>query len=64
MPVQVVIARSFLSAGLFWVLLFAPAVYSQASKAAGSADWDKLIDAAKKEGKVTVSLPASAEMKK
>ncbi len=39
-------------------------VYSQPNKAAGSADWDKLIDAAKKEGKVTVSLPASAEMKK
>jgi ABC-type Fe3+ transport system substrate-binding protein len=27
-------------------------------------EWDKLIDAAKKEGKVTVSVPASAEVKK
>ncbi len=52
-----------LSAGLFWVLLFTPVVYGQ-SKAAGPGQWDTLIDAAKKEGKVTVSLPASAELKK
>jgi len=32
--------------------------------AVGSAEWEHLIDAAKKEGKVTVSLPASAELKK
>ena len=64
MPIQVKIARSFLAIGLFWVLLFAPAVYSQPSKTAGSSDWDKLVDAAKKEGKVTVSVPASAELKK
>jgi len=64
LPVKIIIARNFLSVGLFWVLLFAPAVYGQQSKAAGSAEWDKLVDAAKKEGKVTVSLPASAEMKK
>lgn len=50
--------------GLFWVLSLASAVYSQQSKAAGSSDWDKLVDAAKKEGKVTVSVPASAELKK
>jgi iron(III) transport system substrate-binding protein len=53
-----------LSVGLFWVLIFAPAVYGQPSKAAGPAEWDKLIDAAKKEGKVTVSMPASTELKK
>ena len=64
MPVQIIIARSILSAMLFGVLIFAPAVYGQQSKAAGSAEWDKLVDAAKKEGKVTVSLPASAELKK
>ena len=58
------IARNFLSVGLFWILLFAPPVYGQPSKTAGPAEWDKLIEAAKKEGKVTVSLPASAEMKK
>ena len=49
---------------LFWVLIFAPAAYSQPSKTAGPAEWDKLVDAAKKEGKVTVSLPASAELKR
>ncbi len=64
MPVRIKSARNFLSVGLFWVLIFAPAVYSQQSKATGSAEWDKLVDAAKKEGKVTVSLPASAELKR
>jgi len=58
------IARSFLFVGLSWLLIFAPPVASQPSKTAGSAEWDKLVDAAKKEGKVTVSLPASAELKK
>jgi ABC-type Fe3+ transport system substrate-binding protein len=63
-PVQSKIARNCLSVGLFGVLIFAPALYGQQGKATGPAEWDKLIDAAKKEGKVTVSLPASAEMKK
>jgi iron(III) transport system substrate-binding protein len=63
-PIRIKIARNFLSVGLFWVLIFAPAVYSQQSKATGFAEWDKLVDAAKKEGKVTVSLPASAELKR
>jgi ABC-type Fe3+ transport system substrate-binding protein len=63
-PIRIKSARNFLSVGLFWVLIFAPAVYSQQSKATGSAEWDKLVDAAKKEGKVTVSLPASAELKR
>ena len=58
------IARNFLSVGLFWVLMFAPAANGQQDKAAGAVEWDKLVDAAKKEAKVTVSLPASAEMKK
>src|SRR4030095_15320282 len=31
---------------------------------AGSAEWDKVVEAARKEGKVTVSFPASAEMKR
>jgi ABC-type Fe3+ transport system substrate-binding protein len=53
-----------LSVGLFWVLIFAPAVSGKQSKAAGPAEWDKVVDAAKKEGKVTVSIPASAEMRK
>jgi ABC-type Fe3+ transport system substrate-binding protein len=64
LPVRIIIARKFLSVGLLWVLIFAPAAYSQTSKAAGPAEWDILVDAAKKEGKVTVSIPASAEMRK
>jgi iron(III) transport system substrate-binding protein len=45
------------------VLVVVPSVYSQQGKP-GSTDWHKLVDAAKKEGKVTLSLPASAELKK
>ena len=61
---QVIIARNFFSICLFWVLIFAPAVNSQQSKTTGSVEWDKLVDAAKKDGKVTLSIPASAEMRK
>ena len=57
-------ARNFLPALLWWILVWAPAAGAQQDKAAGSADWEKLVDAAKREGKVAVSLPASAEMKK
>ena len=39
-------------------------VYGQQGKTAGSMEWDKLLEAARKEGRVTVSVPASAEMKK
>src|SRR5258705_5839793 len=58
------IARNFFSAALFSILLFASAANGQQDKTAGPVEWDKLLDAAKKEGKVTVSFPASAEMKK
>jgi ABC-type Fe3+ transport system substrate-binding protein len=64
LPVQMMIARIFLSVGLFWLLIFAPAANGQQTKTAGAVEWDKLVDAARKEGKVTVSLPASAEMKR
>jgi iron(III) transport system substrate-binding protein len=64
MPVLIALSRYFLSASLLWVLIFAPAVYGQQSKTAGSTEWDQLLDAARKEGKVTVSLPASAELKR
>jgi ABC-type Fe3+ transport system substrate-binding protein len=64
MSVQIIIARCVLSVALFGVLIFAPAVYGQQSKAPIAAEWDKLVDAARKEGKVTVSIPASAELKR
>ncbi|MSP39668.1 MAG: hypothetical protein EXR70_14360 [Deltaproteobacteria bacterium] len=44
---------------------FFPAlVQSQSSKTSTPGDWDKLLEAARKEGKATVSIPASAEMRK
>jgi iron(III) transport system substrate-binding protein len=40
------------------------AAEAQQPKISGSVEWDQLVEAAKKEGKVTVSLPASAELKR
>src|SRR5262245_29542789 len=64
MPVQIMIAKALFSVGLLWGLIGATAAYGQPSKVSGSAEWDFLVDAAKKEGKVTISIPASAEMRK
>src|SRR5262245_28610131 len=64
MPVQITIARGFWSVGLLCGLVCATVAYGQPSKTSGSAEWDFLVDAAKKEGKVTISIPASAEMRK
>ena len=64
MPIQNILAGIVLWVTLFGVLIFVPAVYGQQSKITGSAEWDKLVDAARKEGKVTVSIPASAELKR
>lgn len=58
------ILKNILAAGFFGLLFFAPAAYGQQSKAIGSAEWDRIVDAAKKEGKVAVSLPVSAQLKK
>lgn len=50
---------------LFTCLLIAPSeVCGQPAKTDVQQDWEKLLDAAKREGKVTVSLPATAEMRK
>lgn len=56
----------FLLAGFFAVAFspFPGAGAGQASKAAWQAEWDKAVEAAKKEGKVVVSVPASAELRK
>jgi len=54
----------YFSIGLFCILGFAILAQAQQDKIFGSADWEKVFDAAKKEGKVTISLPASNEMKK
>lgn len=50
---------------LFTSLLVAPSqVRGQPAKTDVQQDWEKLLDAAKREGKVTVSIPATAEMRK
>lgn len=64
MPVPILLARSSLAVMLFGLLLFASAVNGQPSKAVSAPGWDKLVEGARKEGKVTVSLPASAELKR
>ena len=64
MPVPILLARSSLAVMLFGLLLFASAVNGQPSKAVSAPGWDKLVESARKEGKVTVSLPASAELKR
>src|SRR5262245_31591946 len=43
----------------------APAnVFAQAKAQTWQVEWEKTLEAAKKEGKVTISIPASAEMRK
>jgi iron(III) transport system substrate-binding protein len=56
--------RSSISLGwLFVVLLFHGApVHAQPSK--GSNDWEKIVEAAKKEGRLVAAIPTSAELRK
>ncbi|HEY1373110.1 MAG TPA: substrate-binding domain-containing protein, partial [Candidatus Binatia bacterium] len=44
--------------------LQAAPLYAGEAKPAASGDWEKTVEAAKKEGKVVVSVPASAELRK
>jgi len=47
------------------VRLFLPSpVAAQSSKSATATDWDRLVEAAKNEAKLTISIPASAELRK
>jgi len=46
-----------------WVSLVAGAASAQTSQSR-SADWDKIVEAGKKEGKVVASIPPSAELRK
>ena len=41
-----------------------PGLFAAEAKPSASGDWEKTVDAAKKEGKVVVSVPASAELRK
>lgn len=45
-------------------LLFVALSVAAAGPAAGAERWDKIVEAAKKEGKVVVSVPTSAELRK
>ena len=47
-----------------WIGLVPVGGGAQSTKPALPQEWDRLLEAAKKEGKVTVSIPASAEMRK
>jgi len=49
---------------LAWLCASAPQLFSQATKPFAPADWERIVDAGRKEGKVTVSIPASAELRK
>lgn len=50
---------------LFACLFFTPLeARAQVAKTVVQQDWDKIVEAAQKEGKVTVSIPATAEMRK
>lgn len=50
---------------LIGVFLLAPVLtMAQGAKAAAQTDWDKTIELGKKEGKVVVSVPTSAELRK
>jgi len=55
------------SAGMLWLWLLvmgsAP-VFAQMAQSPTANEWARVLDAARKEGKVTVSIPASAEMRK
>ncbi len=54
----------FLRVFLIAVFLSTPvAMKAQGAKAAAQTDWDKVLELGKKEGKVVVSIPASAELR-
>ena len=46
------------------IVLLCPTVAYSQSKSIPSPEWDRVVDAGRKEGKVTVSMPASAELKR
>jgi iron(III) transport system substrate-binding protein len=49
---------------LFAALSFPGVLPAQNAKPAGPAEWDKTVEAAKREGRVVVSVPTSAELRK
>ena len=49
---------------LFAALRFPDCLGAQSAKPVGQFDWDKTVEAARREGKVVVSVPTSAELRK
>ena len=47
-----------------WPLLFVPWSFAQSGKPFSQEEWEKLLDAARKERKIVVSSPASAEFRR
>jgi iron(III) transport system substrate-binding protein len=57
--------RSFYFLALVIVWMFMPSlVLAQSSAPGAQGDWNKVVEAAKKEGRVVVSVPTSAELRK
>lgn len=44
--------------------VFTPTSYAADARPASSSEWEKTVEAAKKEGKLTAAIPASAELRK
>ena len=55
---------AFMTVVMAVIFLGRAETYAQSAKAGASSEWDKVVDAAKNEGKVTISIPASAELRK
>ena len=57
--------RQSIIIALFWAVLILPnELHAAEIKAAWQLEWDKTVEAAKKEGKVVAGVPASAELRK
>src|SRR5687767_15704776 len=56
----------FLSLGglAYFVLFGAGGLHAGEAKPAATVEWEKTVEAAKKEGKVVVSIPASTELRR
>jgi ABC-type Fe3+ transport system substrate-binding protein len=47
-----------------WLFFVPPSAYPQTTRSTNLLEWDKTLDAARKEGRVRVSIPASVELRK
>jgi iron(III) transport system substrate-binding protein len=56
--------RKQLATLICWSVFVPLAVHAQVAKTQVTSEWEKVLEAAKREGKVTVSIPASIEFRK